>query len=94
MKAVSYIFLYKSKSVCSQHTLYIKQNLRIQVIFYLYITKDIIQHHHRLILSFFKNFWDLMSFSHWVFIIEIATRYGRWFPLDKSLRLSISGMEE
>ena len=48
----------------------------------------------KMILSFFKKFWDLMSFSHWVFIIEIATRYGRWFPLDKSLRLSIPGMEE
>ena len=41
-----------------------------------------------------KKFWGLMSFSHWVFIIEIATRYGRWFPLDKSLRLSIPRMEE
>lgn len=32
-----------------------------------------------------------MSFSHWTFRIDIATRYGRWFPLDKSLRLSIPG---
>ena len=32
-----------------------------------------------------------MSFSHWNFRIDIATRYGRWFPLDKSLRLSIPG---
>ena len=77
----------------SAYTLY-----KAEFIFLSYISplhrKKIIQHRHRLILSFLKNFWDLMSFSHWVIIIGIATRYGRWFPLDKSLRLSIPGMEE